>query len=188
MSYGQFHDYNIGKITEIKEAKEYASRYREVTFGIVNMHKDPFLFDAVDTSNLEGEIGRIVYIFNRGTKFLRDTLLEMVHIQVVEFNTDLVPADSIAPWKENVRYMLENGSSYWDVKKRYLNSGITFKSEPIDGNEIMKQYGLEAMEIDDKQFHKFHAPKNSKIEGWIVIDESPVYVPAFYSISYLRAG
>ncbi|MFZ9027665.1 MAG: hypothetical protein ACO2Z9_01555, partial [Crocinitomicaceae bacterium] len=49
MSYGQFHDYNIGKITEIKEAKEYASRYREVTFGIVNMHKDPFLFDAVDT-------------------------------------------------------------------------------------------------------------------------------------------
>ena len=112
----------------------------------------------------------------------------MVHIQVVEFNTDLVPADSIAPWKENVRYMLENGSSYWDVKKRYLNSGITFKSEPIDGNEIMKQYGLEAMEIDDKQFHKFHAPKNSKIEGWIVIDESPVYVPAFYSISYLRAG
>lgn len=188
MSYGQFHDYNIGKITEIKEAKEYANRYREVTFGIVNMHKDPFLFDAVDTSNLEGEIGRIVYIFNRGTKFLRDTLLEMVHIQVVEFNKDLVPADSIAPWKENVQNMLANGSNYWEVKKRYLNSGITFKSEPIDGHEIMKQYGLEALEIDDKKFHKFQAPKNSKIDGWIVIDESPVYVPAFYSISYLRAG
>lgn len=188
MSFGQFHDYNIGKITEIKEAKEYAKRYREVSFGIVNMHKDPFLFDAVDTSNLEGEIGRIVYIFNRGTKFLRDTLLEMVHIQVVEFNRDLVPADSIVQWRENVKNMLANGSSYWDVKKRYLNSGITFKSEPIDGKEIIKQYGLEALEIDDKKFHKFRAPKNSKIDGWIVIDESPVYVPAFYSISYLRAG
>lgn len=187
-SWGQFHDYNISKITELKEAKEYASRYREVSFGIVNMHKDPFLFDAVDTSDLAGEIGRIVYIFNRGTKFLRDTLLEMVHIQVVEFNTDLIPSDSISEWKKNVKSMLDAGSTYWDVKKRYLNSGITFKSEPIDGSEIMKQYGLEALEIDDKKFHKFTSPKNTKIDGWIVIDESPVFVPAFYSISYLRAG
>jgi hypothetical protein len=188
ISYGQFHDYNISKITELKEAREYASRYREVSYGIVNMHKDPFLFDAVDTSNLEGEIGRVVFIFNRGTKFLRDTLLEMVHIQVVEFNTDLVPSDSISSWKQSVGDMLSGGSSYWDVKKRFLNSGITFKSEPIDGHEIMKQYGLEALEIDNKKFHKFQVPKNSKIDGWIVIDESPVYVPAFYSISYLRAG
>lgn len=187
-SWSQFHDYNISKITELKEAKEYASRYREVSFGIVNMHKDPFLFDAVDTSDLAGEVGRIVYIFNRGTKFLRDTLLEMVHIQVVEFNTDLVPADSIDAWKANVKSMLASGSTYWDVKKRYLNTGITFKSEPIDGSEIIKIYGLEAMEIDDKKFHKFSAPKNPKIDGWIVIDESPVFVPAFYSISYLRAG
>lgn len=187
-SFGQFHDYNINKITELKEAKEYASRYREVSFEIVNMHKDPFLFDAVDTSDLAGEIGRIVYIFNRGTKFLKDTLLEMVHIQVVEFNTDLIPSDSIDSWKKNVDQMLTSGNSYWDVKKRYLNSGITFKSEPIDGNEIIKIYGLKAMEIDDKKFHKFSAPKNPKIDGWIVIDESPVYVPAFYSISYLRAG
>ncbi len=187
-NFGQFHDYNISKITELNEAKEYASRYREVSFGIVNMHKDPFLFDAVDTSNLEGEIGRIVYIFNRGTKFLRDTLLEMVHIQVVEFNTDLLPADSIASWKKNVQNMLADGYGYWDVQKRYLNSGITFKSEPIDGREIIKLYGHEALEIDDKKFHKFRCPKNSKVDGWIVIDESPVYVPAFYSISYLRAG
>lgn len=187
-SWGQFHDYNISKITGIQEAKDYASRYREVSFEIVNMHKDPFLFDAVDTSDLAGEIGRIVYIFNRGTKFLKDTLLEMVHIQVVEFNTDLVPADSVDSWKKNISKMLASGGSYWDVKRRYLNSGITFKSEPIDGSEIIKLYGLEALEIDDKKFHKFNSPKNSKLDGWIVIDESPVYVPAFYSISYLRAG
>lgn len=186
--WGQFHDYNISKITELKEAKEYASRYREVSYGLINMHKDPFIFDAIDTSDMSGQVGKIIFIFNRGTKLLRDTLLEMVHIQVVEFNTDLVPADSIKPWKEKVESMIASGSSYWDIKKRFLNSGLTFKSEPIDGNEIMKIYGLEALKIDDKKFHEFKSPKNPKIDGWIVIDESPVFVPAFYSISYLKAG
>lgn len=185
--FSQFHDYNISKITDINEAKAYASRYREVSFGIVNAHNNPFLFDDIDTSNMKNEVGNVRFIYNRGTKFLKDTTLTMTHIQVVEFNTNVLSEDSIAKLKVLIQQRMNEGVGYWMLQREFRGEGIRYTSQPVNIDDIDVTYNVEGDSLVDMGFQWWETTDHNRI-GWIIMDENPVKVPAFYSISYLKAG
>lgn len=184
----QFHDANIPKINTLQAAEEYANRYEEVSFGLVNSELDVFLFDNVDLTNLSSSVGKINTIYRRRTKFLKDTNIIMLNVQVIEFDPDKVSLDSANVLIETIISKYESGLSYWYLMKEYQSSSCKFEGGPMSTELLESRFGstFEERKEDDIFKWKYADTPNRPIV--IIIHEEAHSVPAFFAISYNSAG
>ena len=184
----QFHDDNLSQINSVEEAREYASKYREVSFGIVNSEMDMVLFDNVDTTNLKASVGQINTIYKRRTKFIKDTSIAMVNIQIIEFNYEKVSINSANVLIDDFISRYQSGDSYWDLMKEFSGEKCKFTSGPCSLNDLVERFGnvLEGKKTHD--IFKCSYSNRPNLPCLIIIDQKVHPVPAFYSISFNVAG
>ena len=187
-AYAQFHDDNIPKITSLQAAEEYAGRYKEVSFGLVNSELDVFLFDNVDITNMSASVGKINTIYRRRTKFLKDTSITMLNVQVIEFDPVKISPDSANVIIAEIIKKYKSGTSYWNLMKEYRSSSCKFEGGPISTELLEKRFGstLEGRKKDD--IFKWSYSNRPNLPIIIIIHEEAHPVPAFYAISYNVAG
>ena len=184
----QFHDDNLWQINTVEQAKEYSSKYREVSFGIVNAEMDVVLFDNVDTTDLKASVGQVNTIFKRRTKFIKDTSIAMVNIQMIEFNYDKVTVDSAHVLIDRFISSYQSGASYWDLMKEFNSETCMFTSGPYSLSDLIERFGnvLEGRKAQD--IIKWSYSNRPNLPCVIIIDQEVHKVPAFYSISFNVAG
>lgn len=187
-SKAQFHDNNIPKINSLEAAKEYADRYREVTFGIVNSEMDVFLFDVVDTTDMGASIGTTNTIYRRRTKFLKDTMVTLVNVQVIEFDQNKISIDSANVLISQILEKFNSGSSYWNLMKEYRNESCTFNSGPSTTELLHKRFGSTLEDRKRDEIFKWSYSNRPNLPVIIIIQEEAHPVPAFYAISYNVSG
>lgn len=186
-SWSQFHDSNIPKIVSLSEAKSYASRYSEVSFGLVNYEKDVFLFDNVDMNNPGASVGQINTLFHRRTKFLKDTTVQIVNIQQIEFSSQL-SNDSIRSLIVQIQRDHLKGLSYWALMKKYHSSTCSFSSYPEITDELKNHFTVDFTERRSKEMIETAFKKSKEQPVLIIIEKEAHQVPAFYAISYNISG
>lgn len=190
LSYGswcQFHDSNIPKISSLNEAKLYASRYSEVSFGIVNYEKDVFLFDNVDLSNPAASVGKINTLYHRRTKFLKDTTVRVVNIQMIEFSNSL-SNDSVVALMKRIKSDHTKGLSYWSLMKKYHSTTCTFSSAPETSDDLAEKFGNDFTNRKAREIIEAELRNQQSHPVLIIIEKEAHEVPAFYAISYNAAG
>ncbi len=180
----QMHEENIPKINTVEEAIEYANKYREVSVEIVNSERDVFLFDHVDLDNLSASVGKINTLYQRRTKFLKDTMITMVNVQTIDFNNQLIDIDSANALIDLIMKDYKNGSSYWDLMKKYQSASCRFDSGPVATEALEKRYGSTLTERKKDEIFKWSYPNRPNLPVIIIIHEEAHPVPAFYAISY----
>lgn len=186
-SWCQFHENNIPKISSLTEAESYAARYSEVSFGIVNYEKDVFLFDNVDLSNPSASVGQINTLFHRRTKFLKDTTVKVVNVQVIEFSTSL-SRDSIHNLMDQIRLDHTRGMSYWALMKKYHSSTCSFSSSPETSGDLKSTFGDDLTHRKTRDMVVVERKVQRGHPVVIIIEKEAHEVPAFYAISYNAAG
>ena len=187
-SIAQFHDNNIPKISTLEDAKAYADRYGEVSFGLVNSEMDVFLFDEVDTSNMKASIGVMNTIYQRRTKFLKDTIVTIVNVQIIEFNNEMIDIDSANVLIAEIIEKYESGTSYWNLLKEYRNESCTFNSGPSSTEFLHERFGTTLEDRQRGEIFKWSYSNRPNLPLIIIIQEEAHEVPAFYAISYNVAG
>lgn len=184
----QFHDDNVARISTVEQAREYANKYREVSFGIVNSEMDVLLFDNVDMTNLKASVGQVNTVYKRRTKFIKDTSISMVNIQIIEFNYDKVTVDSANLLMDSFISRYEGGASFWDLMKEFSGETCTFTSGPYPLNDLYERFGNVVEGKKTKDIFKWSNSKNANLPCVIIIDQEVHPVPAFYSISFNVSG
>lgn len=184
----QFHDDNVSRINTIEEAREYASKYREVSFGVVNSESDVVLFDNVDTTNLKASIGQINTIYKRRTKFIKDTSIAMVNIQVIEFNYEKLSLDAANVLIDAFISRYKSGDSYWDLMKEFSGEKCKFTSGPCSLNDLADRFGNVFERKKTHDIFKWSYANKPNLPFLIIIDQKVHSVPAFYSISFNVEG
>jgi hypothetical protein len=187
-SFGQFHEMNIRKISDLAEAESYASRYGEVSFGIVNAELDVLLFDSVDLSNMRASVGKVNTLYQRRTKFLKDTVVTMMNLQVISFEMEHLSSDSTDLLIERIIADHQQGMSYWNLMKKYESGGCHFSSGPIQTDHLVPRYGINLVDRKKSELIQWRYPNQPNLPVLIIIDEEAHPVPAFYAISYNVAG
>lgn len=181
--YSQNHKEFVSQLTDLTVAKEYASKNRGVSVSLVNLEKDRMLFDQVDTSNLSASIGLHTTSFGRSTKLLKDTLMSMVDIEVIMFDSKKSSFETIEILLRQMTKKLNMEETYWDLKKKYSHTSADFWSGPECVETISKKYSLDVNQANKGD--KFEIYDSNKVQMGIMIVKKPVRtVPAFYSISY----
>jgi hypothetical protein len=184
----QFHDKNIPKITSVKAAEEYAGRYSEVSFGLVNSEMDVFLFDNVDTTDMPSSVGTINTIYRRRTKFLKDTTITMLNVQVIEFDSGRISLDSANFLIAEIIKKYENGTSYWNLMKEYRNESCKFEGGPVSTELLKERFGSTLEQRRKDEVFKWSYSNRPNLPIVIIIHEEAHSVPAFYAISYNISG
>lgn len=180
MALSQGHDGWISRISTVEDAKTYASKHKDVIVSFVNYEKDPFLFDEVDTSRMEEQVGKSHTLFGRTTKFLKDTSLLMVDLQLIEFDT------STAEETTNVLHgqilkKLRDGESYWSLKKKYAHTSTSFTSGPELVDEILVKYQVDLHNSMPGAIYESNLKGRKVI---LIVNKVAHEVPGFYAISY----
>ncbi|GEM_PF-6991506 len=188
IAFGQFHDRNVTGITSLEDAQDYASRYSEVSFGLVNSELDVFLFDNVDTNDMAASVGKINTIYRRRTKFLKDTSITMLNVQVIEFNHEIVSLDSANAVIEEIIRKYEEGTSYWYLMKEYQNESCHFSGGPAPAELLKERFGNTMEERKKNDIFKWSYSNRPNLPVVIIIHQEAHSVPAFYAISYNVAG
>ena len=184
----QFHEMNIRKISEIAEAQDYASRYSEVTFGLVNSEFDVFLFDSVDMNNLHASVGKISTLYHRRTKFLKDTVISMMNLQVISFESEHISSDSANTIIDRIMIDYREGMNFWHIMKKYESEGCQFSNGPVQTDLLLDRYGINLSNKKTSEIIKWSHPNRPNLPILIIIHQEAHPVPAFYAISYNVAG
>ena len=184
----QFHDDNVSRINTVEQAREYASKYPGVSFGVVNSELNVVLFDNVDTTNLKASIGQVNTIYKRRTKFIKDTSIAMVNIQVIEFNYERLSLDAANVLIDDFISRYQSGDSYWDLMKEFSGKTCTFTSGPCSLNNLVEQFGNVLEGKKPHEIFKWSYSNTPNLPCLIIIDQKVHSVPAFYSISFNVAG
>ena len=180
----QKHDEAIRGINSLDEAKSYASQYSEVSFGIINAELDVFLFDKVDMDNPSASVGQVNTIYRRRTKFLKDTNVTMLNIQVIEFDNDWISLDSANTLIEEIIASYNEGTSYWNLMKKYRNESCKFNGGPSSTDVLAKRFGSTFENRTKNDIFKWQYADRSELPVVIIIHEGAHTVPGFYAISY----
>lgn len=187
-SYSQFHEMNIREISEISEAQAYASRYGEVSFGLVNSELDVFLFDGVDMNNMKASVGKVNTLYQRRTKFLKDTVISMMNLQVITFDAEHMSLDSANALIDLMMADYKLGLNYWKLMKKYESEFCQFSSGPIETDQLVGRYGVDLSNKRQDEIIKWSYPNRPNLPILIIIHKEAHPVPAFYAISYNVAG
>lgn len=184
----QRHDEEIPKIKSIEEARAYAARYKEVSVDVVDSERDVFLFDNVDLNNLEASVGNVKTLYRRRTRFLKDTIVTVLDIQTISFNTELVSAEAAKVIVDSILVDYKNGYSYWDLMKKYRSATCFFDSGPQQTNALNKRYGSTMEERKRKEAFEWSFSDKPNFPIVVIIYREAHEVPAFYAISYTISG
>lgn len=177
----QGHDAWINKINTVADAHKYASKHKDVVVDIVNPELDVFLFEEVDLLKMDQYIGQIRTLYNRKTKFLKDTLVTMTDLHFLAVvSKDKVKIDSLL---RCLQKELDNGETFWNLMRRYQykSEDLHFSSGPIRADIAEKRYGVSLKEALPGQV--FQVSKNQDC-GFLIVDKQVHQVPAFIAISY----
>lgn len=184
----QKHDEAIREINSLEEAKAYASQYSEVSFGLVNSELDVFLFDKVDLSNPSASVGKSYTMYQRRTKFLKDTSITMMNVQVIEFDPDQISPDSTNVLIAEIMESYKEGTSYWNLMKKYRNESCKFTGGPSSTDELLKRFGSRFEDHTKNDIFTWRYTAHPESPVIIIIHQDAHAVPAFYTISYTIAN
>src|SRR3989338_1142895 len=184
----QSHDEEISKIKTVEEARLYAAQFKEVSVDIVNYERDVFLFDNVDLENLAASVGKVKTLYRRRTRFLKDTLITMVNLQTISFNSELVGLETASSVVDSILADYENGFSYWDLMKKYRSATCFFESGPMPTDAIKARYGSTMEERKRKEAFESSFSNQPNFPIVVIIHQEGHKVPAFYAISYTISG
>lgn len=177
----QGHENWISKISTVEDALRYASKHKDVLVSFVNSEKDVFLFDSIDTSNLSSHVGQSSTLFGRTTKFLKDTMITMVDIQVILFDTAAMPSETIDVLKPQMLKRIHEGEKFWDLKKKYAHTSTSFISGPEIVQDVLIKYNVNVEYAQAGAIYEFNVGGR---QGIIIVNIAAHKVPAFYAISY----
>jgi hypothetical protein len=184
LGYGQNHRENLRTINTLEEAKSYASSFEEVFTGTVNLEKDVFFFDEIDTSKMSSYVGTSISSFGKTTKLLQDSVFNIVNIQLIRLDFDKMPEETADILMGQMLKLLNKGSSYWDLKKRFSHTSAHFSSAPEIVEEISAEYGVLEDQMTEGAFYEWE--KSGKSKGIIIVEKLPHFVPGFTTISFLN--
>lgn len=186
--YTQSHDKSISTIRTVEAAREYAARFNEVSFDIVNYEQDVFLFDNVDLDNLPGSVGKLRTLFQRRTKFLKDTVITMLDVQTIEFDYETLGMDSVSVLRKTMMAEYNAGATYWDLKKKYEGPHCFFSSGPESTDALFQRFGSGMEDRKKGEIFRWDRGGRADFPLLIIIHREAHPVPAFYAISYNVAG
>lgn len=184
ISWGQNHSENFQVITTPEQAEEYASSFREVFTANINMESDVFFFDDIDTSQMESYVGTTRSFFGKTTKLIQDSLFNVVNVQVIRFDLTKVSPETAEILAGQMKKMLEQGQTYWDLKTRFSHTSARFISSPEVVEEVAEKYDITEVEMIKDSYFEWKIEEKSM--GFIIIDKEPHLVPGFCTISYLN--
>lgn len=185
-SFGQNHQENFRTITTEEQAESYAASFQEVFTGTVNIEKDVFFFDDIDTSKMESYIGTSKSFFGKTTKMLKDSVFNIVNVQIIHFDLKKISPETADILLGQMKKMLDEGSTYWEVKKRFSHTSAKFSSSPEIVEEVEKEYGVAEVQLTEDSFHEWDNSEEGKSKGILFVDKKPHPVPGFFTISYLN--
>lgn len=184
ISWAQNHAENFETIRTIKEAKDYASGFREVFTGTVNMEADVFFFDDIDTSQLASYVGTSKSFYGKTTKLIEDSLFNMVKVQVIRFDLKKVSPETAEILMGQMKKLLDRGDSYWDIRKRFSHTSAQFTSAPEIAEEVAEKYDIAQAQMVEDTYIEWSRSGDSM--GILIIDKAPHAVPGYYTISFLN--
>lgn len=167
---------------------EYAKRYREVSVGIVDAERDVFLFDGVDTSQLDAHIGEVKTVYRRRTKFIKDTSVYLASVHTIVFDELKISADSAHFLAEKMEQMYDRGVSTWGLMKAFENESCRFESGPVTREELEQRYGFVLNGLKNGDLIIRPNADHSDYPVILIFREAVHKVPAFFVISYNVAG
>jgi len=183
--FSQNHEENISAIKTIEQANSYAASFREVSVSIVNAEKDVMFFDDIDTSNLEKYVGTSKTFYGRTTKLIEDSMLTLINVQVISFDLTTTSKETAELLVSQMNKRLDNGETFWGLKKKYGHTSAQFNSSPEPLESITGRYNLDANSLEvGKKFNWEILGSKDQI-GILIVEKAAHKVPAFYAISYL---
>lgn len=185
-SFGQNHEENLRSITTIEAANKYAASFNEVSCGIMHAEKDRVFFDDIDTSNLEQSVGTSISFFGRTTKLLKDTIVDIVNVQLITFDLTQMSAETAHILIGQMTKRLESGETYWAVKQKFGHTSAEFYSGPENVSLISTKYNVSEDEMIENAFFEWEYFSDPHTIGILIIETAPHEVPGFYTISYLN--
>lgn len=185
ISWGQNHEENFAAINTVEEAEEYAKGFREVFTGILHLEKDVFFFDKIDTSNMDSYNGTMHPQFGLRTKLIQDSMFNVVKVQIITLDFKDVSPETAEILVGQMKKLLDGGSSYWDVRKRFQHTSAKYSSSPKIAEEVAKDYVIPLNQMVAGTYHQW---KNGDSMGLVIIEKEPHDVPGFFTLSYRDAN
>jgi hypothetical protein len=81
-----------------------------------------------------------------------------------------------------MKKLLENGESYWDVVKKFQHTSAKYSSSPQIVEEVATDYEITENQMIEGKF--FEWEKSGESIGIVIIEEEPHEVPGFFILSY----
>ncbi len=184
LSWGQNHVENLETINTEEEAEEYASGFREVFTGTVNLESDVFFFDDIDTSNLKSHVGTFKSSYGKTSKLIKDSTFNIVNVQVIRFDLKKVSPETAEILMSQMKKLLERGDSYWDIRKRFAHTSAEFTSSPEIAEEVSEEYTILESQMTEDAY--FEWVRDGDSAGIVIIDKEPHGVPGFFTISFIN--
>lgn len=181
-SFSQGHEEWMEKINTVEDARLYASKHRDVLVSFVNQEKDRFLFDDIDTSNMQQYVGQSSTLFGRTTKLLKDTSVLMVDIQLIEFDVNASSEEASSVLRSQMLKKLREGESFWELKSLYAHTSAKFTSGPELIDDIRKRFNLDLQHSGSGSIYEVTERQGTRCI--LILSVSSHKVPAFYAISF----
>ncbi|GAB5416037.1 MAG: hypothetical protein Crog4KO_13790 [Crocinitomicaceae bacterium] len=183
-SWGQNHAENLETINTEQEAEEYASGFREVFTGTVNLESDVFFFDDIDTSNLKSHVGTLKSSYGKTSKLIKDSMFNIVNVQVIRFDLTKISPETAEILMSQMKKLLERGDSYWDIRERFAHTSAQFTSSPEIVDEVSEEYNILESQMTEDAY--FEWVRDGDTAGIVIIDKEPHDVPGFFTISFIN--
>lgn len=185
-SFSQNHEENLRTITTISQASTYAAGYREVSVSVINAERDAMFFDDIDTSDLEKYVGTSKTFFGRTTKLIEDSIVSLINIQLVTFDLSTTSKETAELLVSQMNKRLENGESFYGLKKKYGHTSAQFTSSPEPLETVVKKYGLKENELEEGKKFDWEIIGSKAQVGILVVEKVAHKVPGFFAISYVN--
>jgi hypothetical protein len=182
----QNHEENLRTIKTADQAKAYAADFREVSFSLINAEKDAMFFDDIDTSKLETYVGSSKSFFGRTTKLIEDTIVSLVNVQVITFDLTKMSKETAELLKSQMLKRLNNGETYWSLKKKYGHTSTIFQSSPEPVGTVTKKYGVKETDLVKGNVKDWEIVGSKGQIGILIVEKVPHNVAAFFAVSYLN--
>lgn len=180
LSFAQNHKEEIKKLASVDEARSYASKYREVSVGLIDENRDRFLFGQLDTSDLKSNIGKEFDNYGRVTVIIQDTLVDMVEIELIQFDLNKTSEESTEILMSQLKKRMANGDDYYSLKDKFDHTSAYFYTGPKIVQGIML-LSPEELLTNSEEWKTF---SYGDLRGYIRLKTPVKAAKAFHVIGY----
>ena len=178
--FAQNHKEEIKKLASIDEARNYATKYREVSVSLIDEHRDKFLFAQLDTSDLKSNIGKEFDNYGRVTVIIQDTLVDMVEIELIQFDLNKTSEESTEILMSQLKKRMANGDDYYSLKEKFDHTSAYFYTGPRIIQRI-KLLSTEQLQSNPEEWKEF---SYEDLRGYIRLKTEVKAAKAFHVIGY----